>query len=143
MTLANPTTAEKVIEFFKSDPRKRVVLWMVLGLVVLAGLLFIADRVTGWRDKRVIEVKRAEINAALANLANAQDNLERDKIAEIQHKQDVIEKTERYLNAINATDSARAETNRALQNLGSAVNANRNVGITVADLEKRLNEVSP
>ena len=143
MTLANPTTTEKVIEFFKNDPRKRYVLWLFLGLVVLAGLLFLADRVTGWKDRREIEEKRAAINAALSNLANAQGNLQQDKIAEARHKQDVINKTERYMDAINATDAARAETNRALQNLNSAVNANRNIGITAADLEKRLNEVSP
>lgn len=141
--MTNPTTTEKVIELFKSDSRKRVVLWVILGLVALAGVLFLADRVTGWRDRRAIESKRTEVNTALANLAAAQSNLQRDKIVEAEHKQDVINKTERYMDAINATNAARGETNRALENLNSAVNANRNIGITAAELEKRLNEVSP
>ena len=143
MSLAEPTKVEKAIEFFRSDPRRRILLWAVLGLVVLGGLLFMADKVTGWRDRRAIEQKKAEINAAIGNLANAQNELQRDRIAEAVHKQDVINRTEKYLEAVNATDAARAETNRALENLNSAVSSGRNAGITADALEKRLNEINP
>lgn len=143
MSLTEPTKAEKVIEFFRSDPRRRIVLWAVLGLVVLGALLFAADKVTGWRDRRAIEQKKQAINAAIGNLANAQNELQRDRIAEAVHKQDVINRTEKYLEAVNATDAARAETNRALENLNSAVSSGRNAGITADALEKRLNEINP
>lgn len=143
MSLPEPTTLERVVTFFRTDPRRRIVLWAILGVVVLGALLFAADRITGWRDQRDIDRKRQEINSALANLANAQDRLQRDRMDEAVAAQDVIRKTEDYVNAVNATDAARVETNRALQNLNSAVNAGRNAGITADALEKRLNEVSP
>ena len=143
MSLPEPTTLERVVTFFRTDPRRRIVLWAILGVVVLGALLLAADRITGWRDQRDIDRKRQEINSALTNLANAQDRLQRDRMDEAVAAQDVIRKTEDYVNAVNATDAARVETNRALQNLNSAVNAGRNAGITADALEKRLNEVSP
>ena len=143
MSLPEPTTLERVVTFFRTDPRRRIVLWALFGVVVLVALLFAADRISGWRTRHDIDHKRREINAALANLANVQDRLQRDRQDEAVAAQEVIRRTEDYVNAVNATDAARAETNRALQNLNSAVNAGRNAGITADALEKRLNEVSP
>lgn len=143
MSLTEPTRAEQFIAFFRTDSRRKIVLWAVLALVALGGLLYVADRVTGWRDRSTIDRKRQEINTALSNLANVQDRLQRDRTDEAVAAREVIRRTEDYVNAVNATDAARVETNRALQNLNAAVNAGRNAGIVANDLEKRLKEVSP
>jgi hypothetical protein len=50
----------------------------------------------------------------------------------------VKDTTEDYLNAVNATDKARTETNKALANLERAANANTNVNVTADDINKQL-----
>ena len=113
-----------------------------IGLMFLIGaVLFGIDRCSAWNSNRKIEKARQAVNAALSNLANAQTNLAVDKAEEARRVEDVKIATNQLIEASNATDRARAETNQALSNLASAVNANLPVNTTSEDIQRRLDEL--
>lgn len=115
---------------------------VAVGLLMLIGaLLFAAKSCDNWRDERAIDKARKQVNAALANLANAQANLQADKLEEAKRIEDVKHATNQVLQATNATDAAKTQTNAALANLGNAVNANIPIGTTADDLNRRLEEL--
>ena len=114
----------------------------IIGLVIV--LLFAwwgLTRVYDWYGTRQIDKLKANVNAATEELKQAQANVQQDKIDEAVKLEQVKAATNQYVEAVNATDAAKAETNRALTNLSNAVNANHPVNITADDLQKRLEEL--
>ena len=114
----------------------------IIGLVIV--LLFAwwgLTRVYDWYGTRQIDKLKANVNAATEELKRAQANVQQDKIDEAVKLEQVKAATNQYVEAVNATDAAKAETNRALTNLSNAVNANHPVNITADDLQKRLDEL--
>ena len=114
----------------------------IIGLVIV--LLFAwwgLTRVYDWYGTRQIDKLKANVNAATEELKQAQANVQQDKIDEAVKLEQVKAATNQYVEAVNATDAAKAETNRALTNLSNAVNANHPVNITADDLQKRLDEL--
>lgn len=118
------------------------ILW--IGLACVVGLLllwYVITQMQACSSTRAIDKAKVAVNAALANLSNAQANLQADKIEEAKRVEDVKVATNVALEAANATQAARSETNKALANLSNAVNANVPVGTTAEDLNKRLEEL--
>ena len=114
----------------------------IIGLVIV--LLFAwwgLTRVYDWYAVRQIDKLKANVNAATEELKQAQANVQQDKVDEAVKLEQVKAATNQYVEAVNATDAAKAETNRALTNLSNAVNANHPVNITADDLQKRLDEL--
>ena len=114
----------------------------IIGLVIV--LLFAwwgLTRVYDWYGTRQIDKLKANVNAATEELKQAQANVQQDKVDEAVKLEQVKAATNQYVEAVNATDAAKAETNRALTNLSNAVNANHPVNITADDLQKRLDEL--
>ena len=141
MSLDNPTTFEKVIAYIKGFLPIKI--WLILGGLVIV-LLFAwwgLTRVYDWYGTRQIDKLKANVNAATEELKQAQANVQQDKVDEAVKLEQVKAATNQYVEAVNATDAAKAETNRALTNLSNAVNANHPVNITADDLQKRLDEL--
>ena len=114
----------------------------IIGLVIV--LLFAwwgLTRVYDWYGTRQIDKLKANVNAATEELKQAQANVQQYKIDEAVKLEQVKAATNQYVEAVNATDAAKAETNRELTNLSNAVNANHPVNITADDLQKRLEEL--
>jgi len=142
MSLVSPTFWDKVIIWLKTPSASRKVAIYCLGaLIVFAGLLFAIDRVSGWRSNRQIDKLKANVNVAMQDLQQAQTNIAVEKKLEQQALENVNVATKEYADAVNATVTAKTETNRALQNLASAVNGNRPVNITVNQLEQQLKDL--
>jgi seryl-tRNA synthetase len=111
----------------------------LVGLLLLGWWLITAGE--SWYSTRQIDKLKANVNTALKAVNAAQANVQQDKIDEAVKLEEVKAATNQYVEAVNATDTARAETNRALTNLSNAVNANHPVNITADDLQKRLDEL--
>ena len=114
----------------------------IIGLVIV--LLFAwwgLTRVYDWYGTRQIDKLKANVNAATEELKQAQANVQQDKVDEAVKLEQVKAATNQYVEAVNATDAAKAETNRALTNLSNAVNNQHPVNITADDLQKRLDEL--
>ncbi len=109
--------------------------------MLIGAVLFTFDKCSTWNSNRKIENARKDVSAALSNLANAQANLTTDRIEEARRVEDVKVATNTLLEAQNASEEARTQTNATLANLSNAINANRPVGTTAEDLERRLNEL--
>ncbi len=142
MSLVNPNTFEKVWNWLTTaSPARKALTYALLGLIVLGGLLFAIDRVSGWYHQRQIEHLKANVNAATDELKGIQANVVIEKVLANQAMENVNVAVKEYANAVNATDTARGETNRALQNMSNAVNGNRPVGVTANDLDRQLKEL--
>lgn len=108
------------------------------GLLVLLGLvLFGIDRCSSWRFERDIDKRKANVNAALSNIADREKTIANLNEQQAAEKEVVRRETEDLQNAVNATDQQKAETNKALANLANARNANE-TNVTVQELEEKL-----
>lgn len=111
---------------------------LLLGLVILGAVLFGLDRCDSWWSNRNVNKQKANINAILSNInaietgviAATKEELAAEKMA-------ANIETKALLNAVNATEETRIDTNAALANLQKAKNANA-TGITVKELEEKL-----
>lgn len=110
----------------------------VVGLLLLWYLL---TQATSCYSSRQIDKARANVNAALANLANAQSNLAVSKADEARRIEEVKIATNTALEAANATEAAKTTTNAVLANLNAAINANVPLGTSAEDLQKRLDDL--
>lgn len=110
---------------------------VLAGLIVLGLVLFGIDRCSTWRTNRDIEARKANVNAALANIANVEANIAFDKGRQEEQKAAVNAATQDYLMAVNATDEARSEVNAALANVEKAKNANQ-ANVSIRELEEKL-----
>lgn len=136
MSLENPTKIEKMIEALKNFNHWRIV-GVLAGILVLVGfVLFTVDACGDWSEKRRQDKLKANVNAALSNIANREKAIANLKERQAAETQAVNAATQEYLSAVNATDATRNETNRALSNLANAAKSNGNV--SVKELEDRL-----
>lgn len=138
---APPNIFRTALDNLKGFTHWRAVGSVLTGLFILGLVLFVVDRCGTWRENSKIKKAQVNVNLALANLANAQNQLDQDRNALPVAVEDVKIATNTYVNATNATTEARIATNRALQNLQSAVNNNRPVDVTANSLEKQLAEL--
>jgi len=141
MALDNPTKIERFLVWARTPKGIKAMLYCFCGLVILGLSLYIVAQVSDWWQGREIDKLKSNVNVALDNLKTAQNTIVEAKKEEAVALQAVNNAVQDYTMKTNATDGAKAETNRALQNMASAINANRNVSITANDLEKRLNEI--
>lgn len=109
---------------------------IIIGIIVLAIVLFAADRISTWNSKRKLNNAKQEVNVALQELANAKAAV--DPHAESAAIEKLKEATNTALTASGATDEAKAETNAALANYKAARNANRPTGTTETELLKAM-----
>jgi hypothetical protein len=112
----------------------------VAGLVLIGAVLFGIDRCGSWREQRKIDKIKANVNAALVNVANIEvkkRELELQQAAELEAaKRDV----EEFNEAANASIEAREEVNKALENVNIARNSNT-TGTTVDELKRKLDRL--
>ena len=141
MSLDSPTKTERFLAWVRTPNGVKAVLWCVGGLIVLGVFLYATAQVSDWWKGREIDKLKANVNVAVDKLKASQNTVAEAKKEEAVALQAVNNAVQDYTMKTNATDGAKAETNRALQNMANAVNANRNIGITASDLEKRLNEI--
>jgi preprotein translocase subunit SecF len=141
MSLTDPNILEKIIAAWRVFAYKKILLYAILGLVILGATLFAFDRYGKWRDSRDRTKLQANVNIALKELANVKADVTKDKQDEAVAIEKVKEATNSYIDAQNASTEARNAVNQALVNLQTQVNANKPVGTTAADLERRLNEL--
>ena len=142
MSLTDPTKFDKLIEWLSTPSKARKALvYAVIGIIALGAILWAANSISNRWSNRQIDKLKANVNAAMVDLQQSQVNIAVGKEIERQALENVNVATQQFTEAVNATDSAKTETNRALQNLASAVNSNRPVNITVDQLEKQLKEL--
>lgn len=141
MALDDPTQFEKALTSLREFTHWRAVGSVLTGLFILGLVLFVVDRCGTWRENSRIKKAQINVNLALGNLANAQNQLDQDRNALPVAVEDVKRNANAYVEAVNATTEARIATNRALQNLSNAVNNNRPVDVTANSLQKQLDEL--
>ena len=114
----------------------------LLLLLVLVAVMF--AKCPGYLETRATEKKKLAVNAALANVANKEQQIaEHEKaIDELKgeqkvEKQNVNALTQDYLDSANVATQDRIEANKALANLDAARNANA-TNVSVKDLEEKL-----
>lgn len=122
------------------DNRKVLLIIGGLALLLILGWYLLTVGET-WYGNRQIDKLKANVNAALQAVNAARQQVNQDKVEENRALEDVKTATNQYVEAVNATNSARAETNRALTNLSSAVNANHPVGVTVDQVQRQLDDL--
>lgn len=108
-----------------------------VGLLVLIGLvLFGADKCSDYRFRSKQEKLKANVNTALANVAETQKVIANLKERQAVEVEAVNRATKEYLDAANVTDATKQDTNKALANMANAAKSNGNV--TVKELEEKL-----
>lgn len=142
MSLDNPSRVERAIKAWVGFGYKRYVVYGVLALFLIGGVLYLFEAGGNWNNSRKIDKLKANVNAAVDKLAESQANVAKAKLDEAVQLDRVKKDTEALVVATNATDAAKKETNRALDNLNSAVNANRSVDVTGDNLKRQIKELN-
>lgn len=142
MSLDNPTKTEKILTAWKGWPMAmRVGVPLVIGLVILGAVLFGASKVSNWWGNRQIDKARANVNAALVELKQAEANKAADETAVAVAVEKVKQAAEDVVIASNTAEKGREEINAATQNLANVAAANRPTGTVASDLEKKLDQL--
>lgn len=141
MSLDNPTKTERLLAWIKTPKGIKVALYCLGGIVLLGAILYVASATREWWSGRQIDKLKANVNVATKELEQSQANVAKAKQDEQLALQNVNAAVIDYTEKTNATDAAKLDTNRAMQNMANAVNANRNVNLNISDLDKRLNEI--
>lgn len=142
MSLDNPSRVEKAIKAWEGFGYKRYVVYGLLALFLIGVVLYLFEAGGNWNNSRKIDKLKANVNAAVDKLAESQANVAKAKQDEAVQLDRVKKDTEALVVATNATDAAKQETNRALDNLNSAVNANRSVDVTGDNLKRQIKELN-
>jgi uncharacterized protein YjcR len=138
MSLENPTIIEKGLAIVKTYR-----IWFIIGGLVIVLLLVWWAITAGenWYGNRQIDKLKTNVNTALQDVNAKQQQVNQDKVEENRAVENVKIATNQYVEAVNATNAARAETNRALTNLANAVNSNIPVGVNVDQVRKQLDDL--
>lgn len=114
-------------------------LWIIGGglaaILALGVILWSFDAFGSWRFNRKQDALKTNVNAGLANIK------EREKVIANLKEQQAVEtkmvelQTKELLEAVNATDKAREETDKVLEKLS---NVNGNTNVSVEELERKL-----
>jgi heme/copper-type cytochrome/quinol oxidase subunit 1 len=136
MSLENPTKIEKMIEALKTFNHWRIVGALAGILIVVGFVLFTVDACGDWSENRKREKLKANVNAALTNIATREKAIANLKERQAIEVEAVNRHTREYIDAQNYTDSTRSEVNKALANMANAAKANGNV--SVKELEEKL-----
>lgn len=132
MSLTEPNFFERNVK-----PHWRIIAYCVAGLAVLGLVLFLFDKCGDYRTNRDIEKRKANINAALSNIAVKEGTIANLQIDVAVEKERVKESVKEHLEAVNASDAVKANTNAKLANLDAARNVNT-TNSSVQDLEDVL-----
>lgn len=120
--------------------------WKAIGiaiglLILLAAVLFVSDRITGWWSTRTIDRAKGNVANALNAVNGAKEVVANDRIDEAVAVENVKRAVQDVVNASNASDAAKTATNAALANYEAAKKANKPVGTTEQELLDKLNEL--
>lgn len=114
----------------------KIGIYCAVGIVLLGIVLFGIDRCSTWNQKRKLNNALNEANVAMQELANAKAAV--NPYAEAAAIEKLKEATNTAIEASAATNAAKAQTNAALANYKAAINANRPVGTTEAELLEKM-----
>ena len=147
MSLTSPTILDRFIDSLKRTvaaakgfTQWRIVILGVALLIVFGAVLFTYDSCGTYYANRGNEKLKANINAALSNIAEKEQTVANLKTEIAVEKEGVKIETETLLKDTFTTDEKRVATNQALQALANAQNSVA-VNSSVANLEKLLREL--
>ena len=140
MSLLAPNIIERTIAAAKGFTQWRIVFILAGILVVFGAILFTYDACGTYHSNRGNEKRKANINAALSNIAEKEATVANIKTEIAVEKEGVKVETEQLLKDTFTSNEKRVATNQALANLDAAQNANA-TNSSVADLEKLLREL--
>ena len=136
MSLDNPNIVERFLNAIKAFRHWRI-LGALLGTLAIIGLvLFAAESCGDWSFQRKQDKIKANINTALANIAEREKAIANLKEQQAVEAQEVNRATSEWMDAQNYTDQTRKEVNKALANLANAGKSNAN--ISVEELKEKL-----
>lgn len=114
-------------------------LWIISGglaaILVLGVILWSFDAFGDWRFTRKQDALKSNVNAGLANIKEREKVIANLKEQQAAETRQVEIETKEFLEAVNATDKAREETDKVLERLA---NVNGNTNVSVSELEEKL-----
>lgn len=110
----------------------------LIGLVIIAILLFASDRISNWWNSRGIDKAKANVNAALEAVNAQRSVVATDRVDEALALQNVNVAVKGVIEASNATDAAKQAANEALAKYENAHRANVPVGTSEEILREKL-----
>jgi hypothetical protein len=134
------------LDFSKLAPPYSTRVWRIIGMCAVGiGILVImwvaVDGISRWMANRGITKAQNDVNAAKQDLANITSNANVDKALANQAVANLQTAVNARLDAANASEAARTQTNAALANVGRAVNANLPVNTAANDLDRKLDNL--
>ena len=114
---------------------------LIAGACAAALIAFwcLVDGFSTWRWQKGVNRDKANINAALQNINSRSGIIQSLEQQQAIEKQAVNQATQNLVNASNATEAAKIETNKSLANLANAKASN--VNATVDELERKLDQL--
>jgi len=126
-----PSKFRKAVDWITTaSPTRRIVVVCIVGLLLLLAVLFTVDRCGNYLFARKQDKLKANVNAALSNIEQRNAVIANLKEQQAVETKDVENNAKEYLEAQQASDAAKAETDKAIENMKKAANANGNVSIT-------------
>lgn len=116
----------------------RIAVPLVTLLVVIGIVLFSIAKFDTWRANRSLRQAKANVNVAMQNVNAAKAVVSNDAVNEAVAVEQFKDAVNTAVALSNATDQAKEETKQAAANYAAAVNANRPLGTTEDDLDKKL-----
>lgn len=116
----------------------RAIVYVAIGLLLLAVVLFVFDKCGSYWSSRDIKKAQENVNIAMNAVNAAKGTVSNDRVAEAVALEQLKEATNDVVNASTATDEAKAEANAALANYIAQKASNKPTGTTEADLQKKL-----
>jgi hypothetical protein len=111
------------------------------GIVILGGVLFLADKCSTYEGNKKLKAAQTNANIAMNAVNAAKGTVVKDAVNEAVAVDRVKEAVNDAVTASNATDAAKQRTNQALANYQVAVNANVPVGTSADDLHRALDDL--
>ncbi len=121
-------------------PYKKIVYIIVACFVGLILLLYTLQGIDSCRFNSDLNKKKEAVNSIQLEANKLEANVNLDKVVANQMIANIKQSTDELLNAVNATDKQREETNQAIANMRKAKQNNQNVN--ASELEEILENIN-
>lgn len=128
------------MEFLKAN--KRIIAYLVGGLLLILLVLFGAQKCGEWRTDRGLKKEKEKIANTVAEISNVDSQIDalKEKKAELQGE--LNRDVEDMQNKVFGLEETKKEVNAAKANYNAALAANANVDVTKEDLLKVLEKLN-
>ena len=142
MSLESPTKIERLVAWIgKASPRRRMLVYTVLGLVLIVAVLFGVQKCSDWRFDRGVRKDKQKIANTLGEIANIKSEQANLALQEAEKRGELKKDMEDLANKTFGRDEAKQAANAALANFNAALASNSNVDRTSDDILKKLEEL--